>query len=286
MLIHIRPFNCYDMDTSEYRKRDPDKKFAFITGASKGLGKCLAIELAKKKINTILVALPDENVNLVSEQLKNLGTDSRFFETDLTEVKNILAITDFVNQNFSINILINNAGCGGTKRFLVSDADYLDHMIRLNITATSLITHQLLPNLLDQDHSYILNVSSMAAFCPAGYKTVYPASKQFIRYFSKSLRQELKKTKVRISVLYPGPMKTNEDATKRINRQRFFGRVGLLAPQKVAKIAISKLFRNHSFIIAGSMNKIIRFIMFILPEWITIRLMTKVFQRELEFDSD
>src|SRR5699024_12447816 len=67
-----------------------------------------------------------------------------------------------------------------------------DLMIQLNVTAPTLLTHQLLQNLQKQEAAYILNISSLAAFSPIGYKTVYPASKVFIHSFSRGLNQELK----------------------------------------------------------------------------------------------
>lgn len=87
--------------------------------------------------------------------------------------------------------------------------------------ATSLLTHQLLPNLQKSSKAYVLNVSSLAAFSPIGYKTVYPASKAFIHSFSRGLYQELKDTNVFVSVVNPGPMKTNAEVSRRIEEQGF-----------------------------------------------------------------
>jgi uncharacterized protein len=168
-------------------EKDPLKKFALITGASQGLGRSFAMELARRKINTVLVSLPGEDLNLVSEEARSFGTESFYYETDLLEKKNILEMTGWANQNFNINILINNAGSGGTRSFLGCDADYIDHIIQLNITSLSIITHQIVPNMIRQGTSWILNVSSMASFSPMGYKTVYPASKRFVHHFSKGL---------------------------------------------------------------------------------------------------
>ena len=81
-------------------------------------------------------------------------------------------------------MLINNAGIGGSKKFSDASGSYIEKIIQLNVLATSLLTHQLLPNLQKSSKAYVLNVSSLAAFSPIGYKTVYPASKAFIHSFS------------------------------------------------------------------------------------------------------
>lgn len=264
-------------------KNHSSKTYAVVTGASRGLGKYLALELAKRNINTILVGLPHENIHTVAEESKALGVESYFYETDLSKKENILQLTHWVNTHFRVNILINNAGRGGTISFRECDADYIDSIIQLNVAATSIITHQLLPNLLQQKQSYILNVSSMASFSPIGYKTVYPASKKFIQHFTRGLYQELKNTNVFVSVVHPGSMKTNADVTGRIERQGKLGRIGLVTPEKVAEITIRQLFKKDSLILVGWSNNFNWLLMVLLPIWIRLPLLTRIVQREIAF---
>jgi uncharacterized protein len=259
-------------------------KFALVTGASQGLGKCYALELAKRKINTILVALPNENVHMVAEQSKQLGVESYYYETDLSKKENILSLANWVNTNFDVYMLINNAGCGGTKSFLDCDVNYIDNIIQLNVMSLSIMTHQLMPNLLKQEKSYILNVSSMASFSPIGYKTVYPASKRFIQHFSRGLYQELKKTNVFVSVVHPGPMKTNKDVSRRIEQHGILGKIGLLSPEKAAEISIHQLLKRDTLILLGWANKINWLLMSLIPIWITLPLLSKAVKREISFN--
>jgi uncharacterized protein len=256
--------------------------FALVTGASQGFGRCIAMELAKKGYNLILVALPNENIQQIASQAKALAVEAIYYETDLTNKENVLALTEWVNQNFDVSVLINNAGKGGTRSFLSCNADYIDSIIQLNITAPALITHQLLPNLKKQENAYILNVSSMASFSPIGYKTVYPASKRFVQHFSRGLYQELKGTNVFVSVVHPGPMKTNKDVSQRIERQGSLGRIGLLSPEKAAKICINQLFKKDSLILLGWANHLNWLLMSIIPIWIKLPLLTTAVRRELK----
>jgi short-subunit dehydrogenase len=260
--------------------KDPSGKFALITGASKGLGRSLALELARRKINTLLSSFPGENLNQVCEEARSMGTESYYYETDLLDKKNILALTDWANSNFSINLLINNVGCGGSESFTRCDADYIDRIIQLNITATSLITHQILPNLIMQGKSRILNVSSVASFSPMGYKTVYPASKRFVQHFSKGLRQELKTRNVTVSVVYPGPIITNEEVSKRIEHQGAIGKMVSLSPERVAEITVSKLLRGKSFILAGWANKLMWLLMVTVPDFIKVPILTSIYRKD------
>jgi uncharacterized protein len=256
------------------------ESFAVITGASQGLGKAFAESLAKKKINIILVSLPNQNLKELSQDLaEHYNIKTYYYETDLSVNENVFKLTDWLNKSFNIYILINNAGVGGTRKFLDATPAYINNILQVNITATSLITHQLLPNLLKQPQSYILNVSSMAAFSPIGFKTVYPASKTFIHSFSRGLNEELKDTNVFVSVVNPGAMKTNADVVERIEKQGFLGKLTLLDPNKVAEYCINQLFKRDSVIMV---NPVSWLMMRILPIWIKLPLMTNAIKREIK----
>src|SRR5690606_4373447 len=108
------------------------KTYALITGASQGLGKAFALELARRQFNIILVSLPGEGLDFVAAQVAELGQEAHCYETDLTQKANIVALANWVSDQFPLSILINNAGCGGTQRFQDVDVDYLDRIIQLN----------------------------------------------------------------------------------------------------------------------------------------------------------
>ncbi len=256
--------------------------YALVTGASRGLGRSFAIELARRKKNVLLVALPDDGLPELCEQLNtSYRVKCSYFETDLTLRENIDKLVEWAVTNFRINILINNAGMGGSMEFELAEKDYLDNMISLNIRALTLITHQLLPELKSHTRSWILNVSSMASFSPIGYKTIYPASKVFVLYFSRGLYQELKSTGVFVSVVHPGPMKTNRHVTKRINLHGFFGRIGLLTTEYVACKSIELLFKGKPVIILGWWNHFSWLVMKTVPIWIRLPVITKKVKKEL-----
>ena len=253
--------------------------FAVITGASQGLGKSFALELARKKRNLILISLPNEGLENLSKELeKQFKVKVVYRETDLCDRDNVLEISKWINENFKVNLLINNAGIGGTLKFEEASSSYIEKIIQLNVLATALLTHQLLFNLKEQKQSYILNVSSLAAFSPIGYKTVYPASKAFVHSFSRGLWQELRGTNVFVSVVNPGPMRTNEDITRRIKEQGFFGNITSLDPNKVATYCIRQLEKRDSVIMV---NHISCLFLWLLPIWIKLPMLTNKIKKEL-----
>jgi uncharacterized protein len=265
----------------------PEKKetYAIVTGASLGLGRAYAFELSKRKINTILVGLPNEGLDKLCEALQNTyQVKSVFFETDLSIKDNVLALAKIINENYNVFILINNAGVGGSKEFTKAGVEEINNMIQLNMMAPTLLTHQLLPNLFKQDNAYVLNVSSIAAFSPMGFKTVYPASKAFLYNFSRSLGEELIDSNVFVSVVNPGPMKTNQEVTERISEQGFWGKLGVMSPEYVAEKSIRQLFERKSVILINSGNKIIWLMMKTIPVRFRLPLISNAVKKELQDD--
>lgn len=262
------------------------KQFALVTGASQGLGKYLALELARRKMNTVLISLPGENLNQVSDKCKELGVESHYFETDLTRKKNIVQLADWINANFNISILINNAGIGGTKRFSDCSPDYINSMIQLNVRAITLLIYFILPNLTKNKTSYILNVSSIASFCPIGYKAVYCSSKRYIQNFSMALREEIGYQGVNLSILFPGPMLTNESVTERIGSHGALSNLLLMKPELIASYALRKMYQKKSRIIPGLTFRIAYSISSMFPERFLIPVFTRIFRKEAENNND
>lgn len=121
----------------------------------------------------------------------------------------------------------------------------------------------------------------MAAFSPIGYKTVYPASKAFVHHFTRGLNEELKDTNVFVSVVNPGPMKTNEEVIKRITNHGALAKIGLLSPDKVAAISIRQLLKRDDMIMLNFGNGLSWLLMKIIPIWIRLPLMTRAVKKEL-----
>jgi len=257
------------------------EKYALITGASSGLGKAFARELALRNTNLILVSLPGEGLAEFAQELRDTCVEVVYYEIDLAQTNQIEWLAEDVNSKYNLFLLINNAGRGGTNRIMDVKTDYINSIIQLNVTATALLTHALLPNLLNQNQAYVLNVSSMAAFSPMGFKTVYPASKSFVHYFSRGLYQELRYSPVFVSVLTPGPMKTNADVSQRIERQGIFGRIGLISPERVAKKAIDQLYKRDTLILLGFWNGLNWLLMKTIPIGLRLPLLTRLVKREI-----
>lgn len=256
--------------------------YTLITGASMGLGKELAIESARRGRNLILVALPGRNLEALCRELElEFGIRAVARECDLTDENSLQALADEVLSSYSVDQLINNAGIGGTARFEEASPEFLDRMIHLNVRATTMLSHSFLPELKTHRRALIMNVASVAAFGPIPYKTIYPATKSFIYFFSRCLARELRQTGVRVVVVTPGPIATNPDVVMRIIRQGALGRIGLLTAGRISKLALDGAEKGREVIVPGVMNQMNRFLLKWFPESWRLSFMEKVLQKEL-----
>ncbi len=261
--------------------------YVIITGASLGLGKAMAKEFAQQGFNLILVALPDEQLPRYCRELTEQYKITAFhFETDLTELDNIYKFHRWVTyKKLNLAGLVNNAGLGGSAVFDTTDADFINTLILLNIRALALLTRLFVPELKKSAKSFILNISSIAAFKPMPYKTVYPASKAFVYSFSVGLREELKDTSIKVSVLHPGPMLTTQDGFDRLKKHGFWGELIKLSVEEVASIGVLQTLAGKDVIIPGVVSKFSCRLMKLIPSCFAMPIFTRIFKKELGLTS-
>jgi short-subunit dehydrogenase len=261
---------------------EQNQYYSLVTGASCGLGKSFAIELAKRGKNLLLVSRPNEELANLCESIKtDYGVEARYYEVDLAILDELLTFTEWVNRKFSINILINNAGIGGACNFESTSSKFIEEVISVNIRAVSLLTHQFLPKMRANGQCYILNVASMSVFSPIGYKSIYPASKSFIYHFSLGLAEELKNDKVSVSVVNPGPMRTNASVMARIESHGMFTKAGVVPTDIMAQVAINKMFKGKRSIIVGRINFLMYLFLSLLPIRIKLPMLTQAMKKEV-----
>lgn len=259
------------------------KEYALITGACSGLGKAFALQMAMRGYALLLIDVPGAPGNALASALQShFQTEVLFFEADLSQRDDLEEKMEAIAHDFSISVLINNAGIGGTCAITETSCERIDQIIALNIRGTALLTRIFVPKLMAKKKGFILNVSSIAAFTPIAYKNVYPASKAFISSFSLGLREELSHTGVSVSVLYPGSMMTNFSVSRRILSLGSKGRMGLLSTDAIAAEGIRQLFRKKAIIIPGGINRFNCRIMKWLPVHFKMRLISREVNKEIQ----
>lgn len=269
-------------------KNSNSTNYALITGASTGLGAAFARRLAANKKDLVLVALAGEGLQKFALQLSNdFQVVVLAIEADLTQKEERAGVVEKLKSaEITIDLLINNAGIGGSQSFESATAAWLEQQILLNVTHTTLFTHALLPVLKRAQRANILNVSSMAGLTPMPYKTIYPATKAFITSFSLGLDAELRDTtNIRVFVLHPGGMMTNADVSRRLKNQNWLGRKSILEVDEIARIGLAGLLKNEPVIIPGWSNKLNYLLFRWLPWSIRSKALLRFMKKELEMEA-
>jgi len=242
-------------------------KYTLITGASQGMGLEMARECASLGRNILLISLPKENLKVLSENIADkFKVQTDFYEIDLTKDKSAEEIYNWVKKkNYSIDFLINNAGFGGFGAFEEYTLAYVEKMIDLNIKATTRMTHYFIPELKKNSPSFILNNASMIANFPCPYKSVYAASKVYVKYFTEALRVELESFGISVSLLQPGATPTNDVVKNQIQKGGFMARVSVTEAHKVARKAVRNTLKGRPVIIPGWKNRMSLRFLKVLP---------------------
>ncbi|ARV59670.1 oxidoreductase [Nostocales cyanobacterium HT-58-2] len=229
---------------------------ALITGASSGIGKAFAEELATRNTNLVLVARSEEKLNKIAKQLQekhNIHID--ILVKDLTETGATDAVFDAIKaKGLTIDLLINNAGFAHYGDFAESDGERQVKMVQLNILALVDLTHKFLPGMRQRRSGNIINVSSLTAFQPMPYISVYGASKAFIVSFSQALWAENRHYGVRVLVTCPGPVETNFFTEANFPPALAARTNKISTSEQVVRESLKALERGDSIVVIGGLR--------------------------------
>lgn len=244
------------------------KPYALITGASKGIGKSIAYELAKQGYSLLLVARSEQELQTLSDDLQlKYGISAPFLSIDLSINDASLQVTNWVKMNnYPIGILVNNAGYGVWGDFSKSSLTDQLGMMQLNMNVIVELSHLLLPALLQQKQAYILNISSTAAYQAVPTLAVYSATKAFVLSFTRALRFELAKTSISVTCFSPGPVNTGFASRAGLEALNKMAEKFNMQPDEVAKMAVKAMFSKKSEVIPGFTNIISVYANRILPK--------------------
>lgn len=218
-------------------------KKILVTGASSGIGANLALLLAEKGAELILVGTNETKLHDISRQASNLGITATPHRTDLRNSDEIRQLVAFVEAQWGyLDALVNNAGVFLFERFDTITEYDIDQLLSVNLKAPILLTRLLLPLMKASTQAHIVNVASTAATLELPLMATYAATKAGIETWSMCLSEELHPEGIRVSVILPGMTRTRLISPLLNEFSRF--KVPIDPPDLVANEIVSLLFAN------------------------------------------
>lgn len=254
--------------------------YALITGASGGIGLALARELASRKHDVLLVARSADLLNRNCEDLKKeFGISAGFLAIDLTQANAVASVQDWIRQNnYAVDILINNAGFGSWGYLKDLPVSELHGMMALNMHTLAGLSKAMIPDLEKHPKAYIMNVASTAAYQAVPTLSTYAATKGFVLLFTRGLKWELKGTGISVSCLSPGPTTTGFIDRANLGRIKEKSEKFSMTPDAVAKIAIKGMLAGKAEIIPGFINWLSAKLAELVPKVLTEKIAMNLYK--------
>lgn len=238
-----------------YHERRWAGKWALVTGASAGIGRALAEQLAAGGANLVLTARRRERLEELATKLRATNSiKTEIFATDLAQPNAPAEIRAFTQaKNLEIELLINNAGFGAYGALHKSDLARQLEMIQVNCSAVVHLTRLYLPEMVARGHGDILIVASVAAFQAVPYISTYAATKAFDLLFAEGIAEEVRRYGVHVCALCPGSTTTE---FREVAGQPEHTFRGAETAEKVARVGLRALAAGKSSVISGLKNKL------------------------------
>lgn len=226
-------------------------KIALVTGASRGIGKCIVRELHSRGWLIIGVARSREDL----EELRvELGDRFDYITADLSRVDDVSKIVNYVREKHGrVDLLVNNAGAGLYKSVLEHSVEDIVGLTMLNMVSPLLLAKELIPYM--DEGSTIVFVITVAMHVAFSKLPVYGASKLGLHYVVKILRKELEKKGINVVAVYPGYVKTDFH-----DRAGFRGGAKGLSPEAVAKAVVRAVEKGKKEVYVPSYFKLLKII--------------------------
>jgi hypothetical protein len=253
-------------------------RWVLITGASAGIGKAFAEELAAGKANLVLTARRTQELESLAARLSSThGVRVATFAADLNDPSapaEILAFTRY--KNLPIDFLINNAGFGKFGEFAKNEVKRQTSMVRVNCEAVVHLTHLFLNPMIERRKGDILILASTAAFQAVPYLAVYAATKAFDLLFAEGLAQEVKQYGIRVCALCPGSTESEFHAVAGAPIRS--GGASRETAKKVVGVGLDALLAGKHSVISGFRNRLGAEVQRLVPRRVVADAAEKIFR--------
>lgn len=257
-------------------------KIAIVTGASSGMGRETAVQLADRFAGLDELWVIARRMARLSELEKELPVPVRKFDIDLTEPAELQRLSEALEaEKPDVKMLVNASGYGKIGRVGNVSLEEETGMPDLNCTALVAVTHLVLPYM--SKNSRIMQYASSAAFLPQPGFAVYAATKAFVLSYSMALNEELKGRGILVTAVCPGPVKTEFfDIAETAGRIPLYKRLTMANPRKVVKKALRDSMMGKSVSVYGPLMKVFRVMCKLLPHALILKTMAALSPEQVE----
>jgi uncharacterized protein len=238
-------------------------KTALITGASRGLGKQYAIQLAKRNYSLVLVARNEQRLQSLQQELSTVTTgDVKYIVADLVVEDDLNRLESMIAEE-KIDLLVNAAGFGTAGLFAHNDIEKSMRLIKLQVEAITRLCFACLSGMLERNYGDIINVGSTIAYMTQRYNVVYAATKLYLSGFGAALNRELLGKDVHVQTLLPGLTRTEFYDTEELAPAKLSLKIPnkfWMLPEQVVHTSLKAMNHHKKFVVPGIRNKL--FILF------------------------
>ena len=258
------------------KKVEQEKGYAFVTGATGGVGKAFSKVLAKEGYSLFLTGRSLNKLTCFKEELQAQFPSLKVevCAADLSEQLDREQLYNTIVQNgVKLSMLVNVAGADIQKGLLAYTQEKIAFQCRVNFEAAVSTCLFAIEN--KAEHLEIINISSVSGIYPMPYFAIYSATKGALTSFSTSLRQDMKDKNVAVTAILPGAMPTRDDIKEQIKGQGLWGKLAAKSPESVAKISLKAVRKNKAKVVVGFWNKLMRIFTAWIPASLRIRFIAK-----------
>lgn len=219
---------------------------AIVTGAGRGIGRSIALTLARSGVGVSLAARTESELEVVREEIADLGGRAACFPTDVTRESDVISLVGDTIERFGrLDILVNNAAIGVFGPLLEATTEQWDQIMAVNARGPFMLCREAIPYLKQQQRSFIINISSVVGVKGYPNQAAYSASKHALMGMTKALAKELHKDGIRVHAVCPGGVDTQLIRQARPDLDPSI----VMQPQEIADIVLFLLTRQGNAMI-------------------------------------
>ena len=228
------------------RQRPLEGKVAIVTGAGRGIGRSIALTLARNGARGSLAARTEAELQAVQSEIESFGGQAASFPTDVSREAEVISLVRNTVERFGrLDILINNAGIGIFGPLVETTTEQWDRIMAINARGPFLLCREAIPYLKKQEQAFIINIASVVGVKGYVNQAAYSASKHAVMGMTKALAKEVQGDGIRVHAICPGGVDTQLLSQARPDLDRSV----LMQPEELADIVLSLVTRQGNAVI-------------------------------------